>query len=310
MWPLRPTRQELAATVPFAGLLLLSNLAFLFRDQTDKVLLASLVAPSEAAYFGMAQRLTAVVMQMCVVIFIPFTAAIGALAAHNDWPGIRQLYLQAASWMGTFAGLVAFLICVLRQPLFVLWIGESHPESFRYLPWLLIGTTSAIILAGIGVALAKGLGRPGLETTYSLLALVLVVLTKPALVAVVGPLGAVASSAGSWCIGAAVFLVLLHRAVDLSRETMVRTVRILLVTGLASGVGWWLGGRCFPVVSGRVHAAAILLLASLPLAAVYLALMVKLRLIQFSSWSIAPSALTTSSPWGDASENASPKVAE
>ena len=275
--PSMPSRKDLAVLGPFAGLLLISNLSFLLRDNTDKIVLASLASPAMTGYFGMAQRLAALVMQSFAVVSVPLTAAVGALWARGDWPAIRGLYEKVGSWVAIAAGLAGFSIWTLRKALFVLWLGQDYPEAHAFLLFVLFGVTSAIIFGGVGVALAKGIGRPGLETTYTLVTLGLTLLSKPVLIFLFGPLGSVASSAACWSLGAAFLLLLVHRRLELPSQMIRRTVGVFAVTIALSVLGWKMG-EFVATPQGRPEAGLTLVVLGPLCALVYLGVVAALGL--------------------------------
>jgi len=269
LMPTWPRRDEINLLGPFAALLLVSNLTFIFRDQLDKVLLSSLGSPTITGEFAMAQRLTMLVTQVFAVIFIPFTSMVGSLHSNNDWTAIRILYSRISMIMGSVVGLAGFLLVTLRTPIFVLWLGEDQRGAHVFLALLVFAATSAIMFAGAGVALVKGIGRPGLETTYTLVTLALVVISKPILIRALGPVGSVTSSTLSWCVGAVFFMLLLHRSVSLPRHTATRTVGLFVVTLTLSVIGWCVT-TMFPVLpSNRLEAAIVILVMGAVLAAIY-----------------------------------------
>lgn len=273
--PVLPSRGDLRILGPFAGLLLLSNLTVLFRDQVDKLVLAAAESSVSTAHFSLAQRLTSVVMQICVVMYVPLTSAVAMSHARGDRDRITTMYSAAVRWIGCLAGLVALLICVLRRPIFLLWLGHDLSQADRFLAPLLFGTTAAITLAGSGVALAKGIGRPGLETAYTLITLVLTVVSKPILVWCLGTWGAVLSSALSWFLGSCCLLGFLHRGVDLPRKLFHQTWSLLALTTALAALGWW-GGTVIPVPRLRLESAAMIVIGGLVLGLTYGAILATL----------------------------------
>jgi O-antigen/teichoic acid export membrane protein len=235
----------------------------------------------------MAQRLAALVMQVFAVVSTPLTAAVGALWAKGDWQGIRFLYERVGSWVAIVVGLAGFSLWTLRKALFVLWLGQDYPEAHPFLLLILFGVTSAIIFSGVGVALAKGIGQPGLETTYTLVTLILTVLSKPLLIYLFGPLGSVASSAACWCLGAVFLLLLVHRKLQLPARMIRRTSGIFAATIALSILGWKLG-QLLAAPPGRLE-AALALVALGPLSGlVYLGALAALGLARFSTWRQVP----------------------
>ena len=89
--------------------------------------------------------------------------------------------------------------------------------------------------------MAKGVGKPGLETTYTLLTLGLTLLTKPIFIGIFGIWGAVLSSAVSWSLGAWFSLYWLHRSLPLPKSTAWQTQGILCIAIIMAVFGWWWG---------------------------------------------------------------------
>ena len=279
LWPLWPARQDLYVLAPFAGFVLLSNLTMVLRDNTDKILLSSLGSPAMTGQFAIAQRFASLIMQIGWTICLPLTAAVGSLYAVQNWNAIRQLYAKASTWLVVATGMVGFLICTLREPMLVFWLGEDHPQAQGYLLLLVFSVTSALAFTGTGIALAKAVGRPGLETTYMIFTLLLILITKPILIAALGAVGCVISSAVSWFLGAIFFLILLHRRLDLPGDVLARSAGIFLLTVVTSLVSWVITYRFPLAATSRLEAAVLLAAASLPLMGVYLGLLSLVRLI-------------------------------
>ena len=264
--PQIPTRKDLRLLLPFASLLLLSNATMLGRDHADKVLLASIDSPTATANFGIAQRLTMLVMQVVSVLYFPLTAAIGAMHGRGDWQGIRNLYRQSQMWFGTLVGMIVFLICCLRRPLFVLWLGEPMPAVDAYLGWLMIGVVAAVSLGGAGVAFAKGVGKPGYETVYAAISFALLVPMKIVGIWSFGNSGMVAASAISWAIGAWFLCHMIRKHLKMPASWL--DERNLLLTLLTVAIGWW-GGQFLPVANTRWQAFAMILGYGLLLSTAY-----------------------------------------
>lgn len=279
--PVWPSPEEFTVLIPFAGLLLVSNLSFVLRDYTDKIVLSSMASPEMTGYFSMAQRVTSLIMQAHTVLLAPFSAAIGALYAVNDWDGIQKFYLRIGSWMSVLAGLVSFLIFTLREPLFVLWLGKDQPEAHVFLALLLFGMASAIIFTGAVTPLSKGIGRPGLETQYTLVTLGLTIVSKPLLIFAVGPVGSVASSALAWSLGGVYMLFLVHRKLNLAREMIRRNIGIFLVT-LGMSLSGWLLMHSIVLPPGRMWAAIVLIGLGTVLTFCYFTVLVGLGLFRIS----------------------------
>ena len=278
--PAWPTREEIRTLLPYAALLLLSALSVVFRDQIDKLILASMDSAATTAHFSMGQRLAGLVLQVCVVLFIPMTASYGSLFGRGDWETICHLYSKWSMWMGALTGSVAVVVITMRSSLITLWLGQDQPAAHFYVGCLIFAATSAIILAGPGVALAKGIGRAGLETTYAMVTLLIVICSKPLAAIWLGPQAAVVCSAISWVCGALVFLGLLHQKLELPSRAARRLLMLWGITGAAAAIGWQLGHSPFLIPDGRLAAVRCLLVFALPVVSAYLATLVALGQLQ------------------------------
>jgi O-antigen/teichoic acid export membrane protein len=257
MLPVVPSRQELSVLAPFATLLLASNLTLLCRDHLDKIVLTVVDSARSTGYFAIAQRLTTIILQISVVVQIPLTASIGAHHARGDWKHIIRTYGLASHWLGFSACLGAIIICSLRTPLLVVWFGHDMAELHGYLATTIWGATVAVSLSAVGVALAKGIGRPGLETTYTMVTLILTLLSKPFLIWWLGSLGTVLSSAVAWGLGCLFFLVMIHREIELPRHLFRRDITVVAVAAVLCLSTWPVSSN-LPAMQNRAVAAALL----------------------------------------------------
>jgi peptidoglycan biosynthesis protein MviN/MurJ (putative lipid II flippase) len=123
------------------------------------------------------------------------------------------------------------------------------------------------------------MGKPGWETTFAVLTLVLAMLSKPIFIAVAGPVGAVAASAASWGIAAAFLLFAVHRKLRLLMAIVWRNVAMFALTVLFATIGWAVAST-YEAPAGRVEAAMILLPLVSLLALAYLSIMRILGLVR------------------------------
>jgi O-antigen/teichoic acid export membrane protein len=195
----------------YSGFMLLSSAATAFRDQTDRIILASVASPIWTGYFGIAARLAGLVWMGCQFLYVPVIAASGALGARGDWVGLRRLYTDTSSVLSVMVGFLSVTIAALHDQLFVIWLGHSVPEAVPILYLLLLGSTVAIVLGGVGSAMCKGLGIVSMEALYIIVGLVINLVLKCALIPFLGPIGTVIASAASLGLSVSLFVFLMHK---------------------------------------------------------------------------------------------------
>lgn len=239
--PQLPRRTDITMA-RYSGLLMVGSLAAALRDQTDKIVLASLASPTWVGYYGIAVRLSTLVMEIIRFVYYPILTAVGALNALGDWEGIRKLYRQLMAVVSIVTGLIVVLVLGLADYLIVFWIGRPIPEVTPLLWWLMAGNASAAMLTGPGTAICRGCGRPGIETIYLAVNLVLNLVLTVSLVLLIGPIGTAVATGSTWALSSILFLFVLHARVDLPVDASRRAAFTTMVAGGFAAAVYWLSG--------------------------------------------------------------------
>jgi O-antigen/teichoic acid export membrane protein len=265
----------------YAGLMAVGSVAAALRDQTDKIILASLASPVWVAYYGIAARLCSLVMEIISFFYVPILTAAGALNAMGQWDGIRRLYTRLMTTVSTATGLIVIVVAGLADRLVILWLGRPIPEVTLLL-WLLItGTASAAILTGPGTAICRGIGRVGIETTYLTLNLVLNLFLTIALVLLIGPIGTAVATGTTWAFSSILFLVVLHRRLDLPAEASQRAGATALLAATVAAALYWTS-RVLGLPTGRHDAFVSVVWLGAAGGFTYVALLISFRLVSIN----------------------------
>ena len=236
MLPIVPTAAELQALGSYYGLILLGFVSSALRDQTDKIVLASMASPVWVGYYAIASRLAGVVIEVSRFFYVPTMAAIASLNAAGDWSAIQRVFSRMMTAGALATGAVAVTVASHYDRLLVLWMGEYPAPVVPIVLLLLAGNTAAVVLTGAGTSLCRAVGRVGIETTYVVVNLVANLILTVLLVLLVGPIGTVVASAFTWGASAIVFLVVLHRRLDLPTGGTFNALRTIAAILLAAGV--------------------------------------------------------------------------
>jgi O-antigen/teichoic acid export membrane protein len=278
--PLLPARSDLMMA-RYSGLLTVSSVSAALRDQTDKIILASLASPVWVGYYGMASRLSGLVLEILRPLYTPLLTASGALKAMGDWDGVRRLYSRSMTIVSILTGVVVVVVAGLADRLVVLWVGYPIPQV-TLLVWLLvIGSATAAMLTGPGTALCRGCGRAGIETTYLAFNLVLNVVFTIVLVAVLGPVGTAVATGTTWALSSVLFVVVLHRGLDLPVGASRRAGGAALLA-FATAVGVHLATSLLGLPATRYDALISVTLLGAASGLVYLGLALAFRLASIS----------------------------
>ena len=130
---------------------------------------------------------------------------------ESEGPGaVVYLYESTSRWLYVISALVLGLLWLLASDITMVWLGEGH-ELVADLIRLWVLAHAANLAYAPGVAIARGMGRPGYEIASYAAALAtnlgLCLLWIPRH----GTRGAVAAVAVSYCVGALVFVLGFHR---------------------------------------------------------------------------------------------------
>lgn len=279
--PLLPRRADVAMA-RYSGFLMVGAVAAALRDQTDKVVLASLASPTWVGYYGMAARLAALVMEIIRFFYLPILTAVGALNAMRDWEGVRRLYSRLMAVVSVVTGLIVVVVSGLADYIVVLWIGRPIVEVTPLLWWLMAGSASAAMLTGPGTAICRGAGRPGIETAYLAVNLVLNLVLTVLLVLLIGPVGTAVATGSTWAAASILFLVVLHLSLDLPVEASRQAAATAVLAATVAGILYWMTGL-IGVPDSRADALLYIVLLGTAGALVYLGLLVSLRLMSVRS---------------------------
>ncbi len=247
--PTLPLRTDVVMA-RYSGLLIVGAVTAALRDQTDKVVLASLASPTWVGYYGIAARLSALVMEIIRFVYLPILTAVGALHAMGDWEAVRQMYSRLMAVVSIVTGLIVVTVLGLSDYLMVLWIGRPIPEVTPLLWWLMAGSASAAMLTGPGTAICRGAGRPGIETIYLAVNLVLNLVLTISLVLLIGPIGTAIATGSTWAVSSILFLFVLHRSIDLPTDASRRAAGVAMLATTVAGILYWISGL-FGLPEGR-----------------------------------------------------------
>jgi O-antigen/teichoic acid export membrane protein len=278
--PLAPRRTDWSMA-RYSGLMTIGSVTAALRDQTDKVVLASLASPAWVAYYGMAARLSGLVMEIIRFFYLPILTAVGALNAMRDWDGVRRLYSRVMAVVSVVTGLIVVLVAGLAYRIVILWIGRPIPEVTPLLWWLLAGSASAAMLTGPGTAICRGCGRVGIETAYLAVNLGLNLVLTVVLVLVIGPVGTAIATGLTWAISSILFLFIFHLRLDLPVDASRRAAATAVLAAVVAGAVFWTS-RTLGLPAGRPDALWSTVWLGAAGGLVYLGLVASFRLVSVS----------------------------
>ncbi len=234
------TRPLLRALSRYGLALQITNLGTLAQFQLDKLLLAHFVALGAVTPFELGFRLASAVWVAPMLMLPPLIPAFAQLSATGDRQRLLRLYHRASRYVAAIAYPLAAFVVVASVPLVTLWLGPGHPQAalatagLSMLLWVSLHT-------GVATAALRGMGVPGREARYHVVAMGLHVAASLWAVPRWGLTGALVATAVSTAVAAVWLLHRFHRDVgESSRRWLWDTVRVPLLCSVAAGVAVWL----------------------------------------------------------------------
>ena len=244
-----PSGHDARRLSSYAALLFVGYLSAVFRDQTDKLVLAAFAKPVWVGYYTMSARLTSLVLELCKLVYGPTVGLAGVLYARADAAGLKALYSGLMTWLPPALGAGVLLIGGLHRELVVVWFGRPVPEVTPIVLLLLGGNAAAGMLTGAGTAICRGIGRVSLETRYVIVGLISNIALTVVLVGTTGAMGTVWASAISWAGSSLYFARLLPAKLDFPAAPAVRAGIVLSISVTFAGLLLWFSDLFSPVGS-------------------------------------------------------------
>jgi O-antigen/teichoic acid export membrane protein len=194
----------------FGAALQLLWILIMLQIQSARFVLGMLGNLTMVAEYELAFRVAVAIAGLPILIRDPIIPAV-TRTLGSDGPGaVVSLYESASRWLYLNSAMVLGLLWLLASDLVRVWLGPGH-EAIADLIHLWVLAHAANLVYAPGVAIARGMGRPGYEIASYAAALAtnigLCILWIPQH----GTRGAVSAVAVSYCVGAIVFIAGFHR---------------------------------------------------------------------------------------------------
>ncbi|MEU0548416.1 lipopolysaccharide biosynthesis protein [Micromonospora sp. NPDC005979] len=225
--------------------------------ELDRLILGGVYGPAVAGDFDLGTRLLNLLRLppgLALVVLFPAAVArsVDRGAAWSD-----RFHLTATRYLALFLAPAAAALMVSADPLIRLWLG--HQVAWATVNILVLTPAYALnLISGATTVVARAEGRPGLETRYVLLSVVLnLALTVP-LIWLCGPLGVPLSTALAVVFSTGYFLVYFHAATARRLAPLARAIWPPVAVAVAAGLVASAAIPYLPDGPGRLDAALAL----------------------------------------------------
>ncbi|MBI5710193.1 MAG: lipopolysaccharide biosynthesis protein [Candidatus Eisenbacteria bacterium] len=247
----------------YSAALQIVNLGVLFQFQLDKVLFGSMLSLTAVGSYEFGFRVTSALWAVPALLLPPLLPAVAHLDAKGDRARIVRLYRRASRYVLAVAFPISAAVIALAPVLFLAWLGPGHRDA-ALAATALAAMLGVNILTGVGTAVARGVGRPGLEVRYQVLAMALHLALSLSLIPRFGFAGGLWALFLSTSVGSLYFLWLFHRYLGepVGRFALEVLARPLLAAAVAGALAWWVAGSGDPGLESWTRSAALVRLGT------------------------------------------------
>jgi len=224
--------------------------------ELDRFILAASFSPAVAGGFELGAR----VVNLCRLAPVYALVALFPMAVSRtaelgpDW--LDHFNVTVTKYLTAVAAIGAAVLVACADPLIRLWLGEPNRSATACIT-ILAPAYAFNLAAGATGILSRVEGRPGRETSYAVLSVIVnLSLTWP-LLHVLGPKGVPLATAIGVVVGTAHFLVSYHRATNRSVRPIVRAIWPSLVAAVVATGAGLLVRALLPAANGRLDAIVV-----------------------------------------------------
>jgi len=193
--PLFSTPPERAAFKAYAGRMQLSSMTSLLNGEVDALLVAALLPLRYVGIFVAAHQVASAARSLPLYAFPPILTTLANSFAKNGLSGARMEFDRIQGrWLPLVLGYTAVAACAALVAV-PIWLGDQFKLAGALAAILALGYGIQVALTGIRTCFVRSIGRPGLETRYSVFSTIVnVALTVP-FALVFGVVGVVTATA-------------------------------------------------------------------------------------------------------------------
>lgn len=254
----RTVRQMLS----YGARIQVSNLGSLATTQFTKILAGHFLSLSTVAAYELGLRLAFSITYLPVWSMAAVLPAASAMAGLPNRAQLVELYQRGTKYVWICAMLLAGMVWLTAPQILVIWTGTPQPEATLVARWLAVAFAINLVTA-VGTTIARGIGRAGLETRYSLLVLGALLTGTVIFAQGFGLNGLVFANTFALALGSAYFVLLFQRELEQSLLGFIRQIlaRPILVSLPLLMLGVFLMGQ-MPLSPSSSRPVALLVLAA------------------------------------------------
>jgi O-antigen/teichoic acid export membrane protein len=192
----------------------LSSMTSFFNGEVDALVVAALLPVRYVGIFAVAHQVASAARSLPLFAFPPLLTTLSdAFARGGHRHAVDEFDRIESRWLPLVLGYTAIALCVALFAV-PIWLGDDFALAGLLAAVLTFGYGVQVALTGVRTCFVRSIGRPGLETRYSVFSTIVNVVATVPLTLAFGALGVVSATALA-LIGASIYFVRLCRPLGL-----------------------------------------------------------------------------------------------
>ena len=212
-----------------------TTIAGLVNAEADRLIIGSVAGVSFVTPYEISNRLAGLIRLVPGMAFSALFPYTTQAHARGDDPHIRQLYERGTAQVSVVVGGMVAYYVVAGSRVVHAWIGQDLGSTWWILPALVV-SYGLNQLTGIGTTISRAIGKPGYETAYTVLSVILNIGLTLLLIPTIGAYGTVIATVAATVVSSAYFFAVFHRARDYPIGAVGRPVLLVIAAGTLAAV--------------------------------------------------------------------------
>ena len=241
---------QLGEAMRFGAPIQVASIFTVAHAQIDKFFLARFVALAAVTPYELGFRVVTAAVAVPQLLVLAVMPAAAALHARNDGARLADLYRRGNRYVLAASAVVLAGTLASAGRLYAAWLGPGHDDATLALRGLAF-TAVMTLATGIGVAVARGVGRTDLEGWFAIIVFGTHAALSLWLIPARGLAGALIAMFVATTLGTVVFLWKLAGALGWSRaRTLLDPFGVPLLAAVVGTLASWGMDRTLPAASG------------------------------------------------------------
>ena len=198
--------------------------------QTDRFLIAGFLNVSLVGFYQLGATIIQLARQIPLILISALLPAASEIDAKKDHEKLERLYLRGSKYMIFLSFPVILFVAASAEVLMAIWMGPGFQKSAFVIQILAVGYLVNLI-AGVGVTVSIGMGKPEFQMNAAILTMVLNIVMSVPLVIKIGFYGVAYATTVALISGPVYFFIKLHDRLGISTRVFMRKIILMPLAG-------------------------------------------------------------------------------